>query len=81
MTVHRSQTLVILRGVPEGEDGQGSSLIAELKGVVSDTLADAAEDEISEISMIQQDLHEDVAEHTWKRMKRRPLVLPVVVEV
>lgn len=72
---------VILRGVPEGEDGQGSSLVAELKGVVSDTLADAADDEISEITMIQQDLHEDVAEHTWKRMKRRPLVLPVVVEV
>jgi len=72
---------VILRGVPEGEDGQGSSLVAELKEVVSDTLADAADDEISEITMIQQDLHEDVAEHTWKRMKRRPLVLPVVVEV
>jgi len=72
---------VILRGVPEGEDGQGSSLVAGLKEVVSDTLADAADDEISEITMIQQDLHEDVAEHTWKRMKRRPLVLPVVVEV
>jgi ribonuclease J len=72
---------VILRGVPEGDDGRGSSLVAELKEVVADTLFEAAEDEISEISMIQQDLHEDVAEHTWKRMKRRPLVLPVVVEV
>ncbi len=72
---------VILRGVPEGDDGQGASLVAELKEVVADTLFEAAEDEINEISMIQQDLHEDVAEHTWKRMKRRPLVLPVVVEV
>ncbi|MFM9042986.1 MAG: ribonuclease J, partial [bacterium] len=51
---------VILRGVPEGDDGRGSSLIAELKEVVADTLFEAAEDEISEISMIQQDLHEDV---------------------
>lgn len=72
---------IILKGVPAGDNGQGSRLIEDLKQVVTDTLADAAEDEISEISMIQQDLHEDVAEFAWKEIKRRPLVLPVVVEV
>lgn len=76
-----TQPEVILRGVPEGENGRGLSLAEELREVVAETLEEAAEDEISEISMIQQDIHEDVAEHTWKRMKRRPMVLPVVIEV
>ena len=72
---------IIVRGVPGSEGEMDQSFVEELKRVVEDTLADAAEDEISEVAMIQQDLHEDVAEHTWKALKRRPLVLPVVVEV
>lgn len=72
---------IIFKGFLEGDNAKAEALIEDLKDVVSDTLADAAEDEISEISMIQQDLHEDVAEFAWKQIKRRPLVLPVVVEV
>jgi ribonuclease J len=49
--------------------------------VVEDTLADAAEDQIREISLLQQDLHDDIAEFVYEKLRRRPLVLPVVVEV
>ena len=31
--------------------------------------------------MIQEDIHDDVAELIYKRLKRRPMILPVVVEV
>jgi ribonuclease J len=70
---------VIFRGVPFSEDADG--LRDELKEVIADTLADAAEEQIREISLLQQDLHDDVAEFVYEKLRRRPLVLPVVVEV
>jgi ribonuclease J len=70
---------VIFRGVPFSEDADG--LRDELKEVIVDTLADAADEQIREISLLQQDLHDDVAEFVYEKLRRRPLVLPVVVEV
>ena len=37
--------------------------------------------EVREISLLQSHLHDDVASFVYKRLKRRPMVLPVVVEV
>jgi ribonuclease J len=31
--------------------------------------------------MLQQELHDDLAAFVYDRLKRRPMVLPVVVEV
>jgi ribonuclease J len=70
---------VIFRGVPFTEDADG--LREELREVVADTLADAADEQIREISLLQQDLHDDIAEFVYEKLRRRPLVLPVVVEV
>ena len=70
---------VIFRGVPFAEEADG--LRDELKDVVQDTLDEAAEEEIREISLLQQDLHDDIAEFVYEKLRRRPLVLPVVVEV
>jgi ribonuclease J len=70
---------VIFRGVPfvESEDG----LVEELREVVEDTLAEAAEDGVREVALIQEDLHDDIGEFVYDKLKRRPLILPVVVEV
>jgi len=70
---------VIFRGVPFAEEADG--LRDELKDVVQDTLDEAADEEIREISLLQQDLHDDIAEFVYEKLRRRPLVLPVVVEV
>ena len=70
---------VIFRGVPFAEEADG--LRDELKDVVQDTLDDAADEQIREISLLQQDLHDDIAEFVYEKLRRRPLVLPVVVEV
>ena len=70
---------VIFRGVPFAQEADG--LRDELKDVVQDTLDEAAEEEIREISLLQQDLHDDIAEFVYEKLRRRPLVLPVVVEV
>ena len=72
---------VMFRGVPFGDDGEPDGLVEELRGVITDTLADAAEDDVTEITLLQQDLHDDIAEFVWEKLRRRPLVLPVVVEV
>jgi ribonuclease J len=70
---------IIFRGVPFLEEADG--LVEELRGVVEQSLADAARGEIRELELLQEDLHDDVAEFVYDRLRRRPMVLPVVVEV
>jgi ribonuclease J len=36
---------------------------------------------VTEISLLQEHLHDDVAAFVYERLRRRPMVLPVVVEV
>jgi ribonuclease J len=69
---------VIFRGVPSEPDGQ---LVDEICTVVDASLARAAEEEIREIDLLQEVLHDDLAEFVYERLRRRPMVLPVVVEV
>ena len=70
---------VIFRGVPFVEEADG--LVEELRGVVETSLSDAAADEVHEVALLQEDLHDDVAEFVYARLRRRPMILPVVVEV
>ena len=71
---------LIFRGVPF-LDGAAESLLDELRDAVEDSLARSAEEEIREISLLQDHLHDDVARYVYERLRRRPMVLPVVVEV
>lgn len=70
---------VIFRGVAFLEEAGG--LVEELKDMVEDSLDDAAEAGRREIDLIQEDLHEAIGKFVWQRLRRRPMVLPVVVEV
>ncbi|MFI5004758.1 MAG: ribonuclease J [Solirubrobacterales bacterium] len=70
---------VIFRGVPFLDEA--GRLVEEIRGTVEDSLARAAEEEIREVDLIQQTLHDDLAQLVYDRLKRRPMVLPVVVEV
>ena len=71
---------LIFRGVPFLE-GAADELLDELRDAVEASLARSAEEEIREISLLQENLHDDVARFVYERLKRRPMVLPVVVEV
>jgi len=70
---------IIFRGVPFVEESDG--FVDELRAAVNDSLARSAEEEIREIDLLQDHLHDDVAEFVYERLRRRPMVLPVVVEV
>ena len=71
---------LIFRGVPF-LDGAADELLDELRDAVEASLARSAKEEIREISLLQENLHDDVARFVYDRLKRRPMVLPVVVEV
>jgi ribonuclease J len=72
---------IIFRGVPFLEDAEADGLVDDLRGVVERSLADAARGEMREIALLQQDLHDDVGSFVYDKLRRRPMVLPVVVEV
>jgi ribonuclease J len=70
---------VIFRGVPFIE--QADDLVEDIREEVEAALLRSAEAGIREIDMLQQELHDDLAAFVYDRLKRRPMVLPVVVEV
>jgi ribonuclease J len=70
---------LIFRGVPF-IDGS-PELLDEIRAAVDESLEHSAEEQIREISLLQDHLHDDIARFVYDRLKRRPMVLPVVVEV
>jgi ribonuclease J len=70
---------VIFRGVPFLD--QADELIEEIRSTVEDTVERAAKDKIREVDVVQEMLHDDMAKLVYDRLRRRPMVLPVVVEV
>ena len=70
---------VIFRGVAFVEEAD--ALVEELRDVVEDSLEDAAEAGTRELHLIQEDLHDAIAKLVYEKLRRRPMILPVVVEV
>jgi ribonuclease J len=70
---------VIFRGVPFLDEA--GKLIEEIRSTVEESLRRAAEEDLHEVDLIQQALHDDLAQLVYDRLHRRPMVLPVVVEV
>jgi len=70
---------VIVRGValPDGSE----DLVEQLKDVVEDSLEDAAEAGTREVHLIQEDLHDAIGKLVYGKLRSRPMILPVVVEV
>jgi ribonuclease J len=71
---------LIFRGVPFMEDAD-EALLDEVRDVVESSLARLADDGVTEPVLLQQDLHDDIAAFVYDRLRRRPMILPVVVEV
>jgi ribonuclease J len=70
---------VIFRGVPFPEEAE--SLLGELRGAIEGCLEEAAGEEIREVDLLEKKLHDDLGSFVYDRLRRRPMVLPVVVEV
>ena len=70
---------VIFRGVPFLDEIDG--LLDEIRTEVEASLDRAAADGLRDVDVLQQALHDDLAAWIYDRLRRRPMVLPVVVEV
>lgn len=70
---------VIFRGVPFRDEA--TKLLDQLRDQVDGTLERAADDDVKDLDELQRLLHDDLAQLVWEKLKRRPMVLPVVVAV
>ena len=67
---------LIARGFAEADE-----LLDALRAEAGSVLDGLLEQNISEIKLLQEHLHDDLGRLVYDRTKRRPLILPVVVEV
>jgi ribonuclease J len=68
---------LIARGFGEGAE----PLLDELREEASRVLEDLIGDDVTEIKLLQEHLHEALGGVVYSRTRRRPMVLPVIVEV
>ena len=67
---------LIVRGV-----GDAQPIIDELRMEADRTLRDLLAQNITEIKLLQEHLHDNVGQVLYDRTGRRPMILPVIVEV
>jgi ribonuclease J len=68
---------LIARGFGEGAE----QLLDELREEASRVLGELLRDDVTEIKLLQEHLHEALGGVVYDRTRRRPMVLPVIVEV
>ena len=71
------QPELIARGFAE----PGEPLLDEMRAEAERVLADLLKDNVSEIKLLQEHLHDGLGQLIYDRTGRRPMILPVVVEV
>ena len=67
---------LIVRGFGESEP-----LIDELRDESARVLNKCLDQDITEIKLLQEHLHDELAQLIYDRTGRRPMILPVIVEV
>ena len=68
---------LIARGFGE----QAEPLLDELRDEAARVLTELLADDVTEIKLLQEHLHEALGKIVYKSARRRPMVLPVIVEV
>jgi ribonuclease J len=67
---------LIARGFAETEP-----LLDEMRQEAENVLRECLEDNVVEIKLLQEHLHDGIGQLVYDRTRRRPMILPVVVEV
>jgi ribonuclease J len=67
--------------IARGFGDSAGPLLDELRDEADRVLQQCLADEISEIKLLQEHLHDEVGQLIYDRTRRRPMILPVVVEV
>ena len=72
---------VIARGFAPEEADAADALIDDVRELAATILSRLAGDGVREHKLVQTHLHDELAELVWNRARKRPRVLPVVVDV
>ena len=67
---------LIARGVGEDED-----LIDELREEANRIVSELARNGVTEIKLVQEHIHDGIGQIVYERTRRRPMILPIVIEV
>jgi ribonuclease J len=67
---------LIARGFPEPDE-----LLDELRAEADRVVRELASERVTEIKLLQEHIHDAVGQIVYDRTRRRPMVLPVVIEV
>jgi ribonuclease J len=67
---------LISRGFAESEE-----LLAEMREEAHEIVRGLLDDDVREIKLLQEHLHDGIGQLVYDRTRRRPMILPVVVEV
>jgi ribonuclease J len=70
---------IILRGLPSIDDED--AFLDAAAEAVEDALDRAADDDVHEVELIEKILHDHLAKFVHDRLRRRPMIVPVVIEV
>jgi ribonuclease J len=74
--VTSAQPELIARGFPESEP-----VLAETREEAARVLRELLDDDVVEMKLLQEHLHDAVGQLIYERTRRRPMILPVVIEV
>ncbi|MCP9484852.1 MAG: ribonuclease J [Gaiellaceae bacterium MAG52_C11] len=61
--------------------GESDELLDELRDEATRVLEELEADDIHEIKLLQEHLHDSVGQIIYDRTRRRPMILPVIIEV
>jgi ribonuclease J len=67
---------LIVRGV-----GDATPMLDEMRAEANRVLRECLDQDITEIKLLQEHLHDDLGQLLYDRTGRRPMILPVIVEV
>jgi len=70
---------IVVRGIPIAGDEQ--RFISAVREAIEDSLDRAADHDAHETDFVEKMLHDDLAEFIDRRLHRRPMIIPVVVEI
>src|SRR3954468_6740477 len=68
---------LIARGFAENDD----ELFSELRSEVSDIVRELLADDMREVKLLQEHIHDGLGQLIYDRTRRRPMILPIVIEV
>lgn len=70
---------VIVRGVPAADGVE--TLTEQLRDAVQEALERAAREQVHDPQHLQEIVHDDLADLLYRLTKRRPMIIPVIVEI